>query len=172
MRITSYATKTLPFYSAEGKQLAEMILPEAIRPGFQRRGGFSDSGLYYKGAGILYAGHLSDRLLPGMVKTGETSCAYQKYQVIYPALYGRYGIFAFRHQPVFRDLEGGCGPKEENLLWMQRHFARSAIEGEIEVLPTPVEGHHIYVYRLKELKGSYRDTVHLLKYECLLLGTL
>ena len=164
MKPAPFYTKVVPFYDREGRKMGEIALPEAIRPSFQRRGGFSDSGLYYKGAGILYAGHLADRLLPGMVKTGETPCLYQKYQVIYPALYGRYGIFAFRHQPVFQDFEGGCGPKEENLIWMQKHFARTAIEGEVRVLPTPVEGHRIYVYRLKELEGSYRDTLHLLKY--------
>jgi len=164
MKFAPFYTKTVPLCSAEGEQFDEVALPEAVRPCFQRRGAFSDSGLYYKGAGILYSGHLADRLLPGMLQTGESPCPYQKYRVIYPALYGRYGIFAFRHQPVFRDLEGGCGPKERNLLWMQKRFLFSAIDGEIDVLPTPLEDHHIYVYRLKEPEGSYRDTLRLLEY--------
>lgn len=164
MRPVPFYAKAVPFYDPEGRQIGETALPEAIRPSFQRRGGFSDSGFYYKGAGIFYAGHLADRLLPGMVKTGETSCVYQKYQVIYPALYGRYGIFTFRHQPVFRDFEGGCGPKERNLVGMQKRFFYSAIDGEIEVLPTLDRDHHIYRYRLKERQGSYRDTARLLEY--------
>lgn len=164
MKPVPFYTKAVPFYDLKGCQIGETVLPEPIRPSFHRRGGFSDSGLYYKGAGILYAGHLTDRLLPGMVKTGETACVYQKYQVIYPSFYGRYGIFAFRHQPVFRDFEGGCGPKEQNLLWMQQHFYYSAIEGEVEVLPTADKNHQIYVYRLKEREGSYRDTIRLLEY--------
>ena len=111
MKLSPFYAKAVPFCEASGKQLDEVTLPEAVRPTFHKRGGFSDSGFYYKGAGILYCGHLSDRILPGMLQIGENNCPYQKYQVIYPLLYGKFGIFAFRHQPVFRDYEGGCGPK-------------------------------------------------------------
>lgn len=164
MKFVPFYTKTIPVYSETGRLLDEIALPEAIRPGFQRRGGFSDSGVYYKGAGILYGGHLANALHPGLLQTGENRCPYQKYQVLYPHLYGRYGIFTFRHQPVFSDHEGGCGPKENNLLRMQRLFQFSAIDGEIAVLGTPLPGHAIYAYRLKEQSGSYRDTARLLEY--------
>ena len=110
MKFVPFYTKTVPVYSETGRQLDEILLPEAIRPGFQRRGGFSDSGVYYKGAGILYGGHLANELRPGLLQMGENRCLYQKYQVLYPRLYGKYGIFTFRHQPVFSDYEGGCGP--------------------------------------------------------------
>ena len=164
MKLSPFYAKAVPFCEASGKQLDEVTLPEAVRPTFHKRGGFSDSGFYYKGAGILYCGHLSDRILPGMLQIGENHCPYQKYQVIYPLLYGKFGIFAFRHQPVFRDYEGGCGPKEKNIVWMQLRFQYSAIEGEVEALSTPIKEHFIYRYRLRKIHGGYRDTVRLLEY--------
>jgi len=171
MKITSFTQNVIPVYSSSGEQLDEILLPEAIRPVFRRRGGYAASGLYYKGSGIIYSGHTSNQILPGMLKTGENTAAYpgnapiyQKYQVLYPRLYGKFGIFTFQHQPIFSDFEGGCGPKEANLAHMQRRFFYSAIEGDIQTLPTPVPGHQIYVYRHREVQGNYGDTLRLIEY--------
>ena len=47
---------------------------------------------------------------------------------------------------------------------MQKKFERSAIQEILDVLETPIEGHRIYAFRLKELQGSYKDTIHLISY--------
>ncbi len=99
-----------------------------------------------------------------MIRLSENSVAYQRYTVVYPELYQKFGIFSFPHQPVFSDCEGGCGPKEENLPVMQERFALSAIREIVDVVETPLSHHRIYVFRLKELQGSYKDTVNLIEY--------
>ena len=162
--LTKFETDKIPVYNAAGLQIDEILLPEAIRPSHHRRGGFSETGAYYKGAGIIYSGHFTNKMPEGMIQVNQSTIPYQKYHVLYPSIYNKFGIFAFPHQPIFNDFEGGCGPKEENLLPMQQDFAYSAIDGEIEVLDTPFPNHKIYKYRLKDLSGSYKDTLQLLEY--------
>lgn len=145
-------------------QIDEVILPERITPVPRRRCGVSDGHTYYKGAGIIYQGHYANEPDASMIRLSENPIAYQRYSVVYPRLYQKYGIFTFCHQPVFSDFEGGCGPKEENLPAMQEKFALSAMQEIVDVLETPFPDHKIYVYRLKELRGSYLDTLNLIEY--------
>lgn len=96
--------------------------------------------------------------------TALERCLTEIFQGIYPGLYRKYGIFQFNHQPCFSDFEGGCGKKEQNILYIQQHFQYSAIEQIIDIIPVPIENHSIYVYRMKELKGNYMDTIRLIEY--------
>lgn len=159
-----FSTNKVPIIDINGKVLEQIILPELIKPVPRRRCGYSEKGLYYKGAGIVYTGHFVNELTDGMKMVKETGMMYEKYNVIYPGLYRKYGIFQFNHQPCFSDFEGGCGKKEQNILYIQQHFLYSAIEQIIDVIPVPIENHSIYVYRMKELKGNYMDTIRLIEY--------
>ena len=109
-----FSSSAVPIISIDGKKEDEIKLPEKIYPVPRRRCGISKMGLHYKGAGIIYTGHYvndydpEDSRLSLVEKTG---ISYEKYHVIYPALYRRYGIFLFLHQPIFSDFEGACGKK-------------------------------------------------------------
>ncbi len=166
MELTDFLLQTdrVPILDYRGVQIDEGVLPEAITPVPRRRCGISESHTYYKGAGIIYQGHYVNEMSPNLLCLKENPIAYQRYTVVYPEVYQKYGIFTFCHQPVFMDYEGGCGPKEQNLLWMQERFARSAIEEIVDVIDVPLEGHKIYGFRLKEMQGSYKDTIALMEY--------
>lgn len=166
MELTDYLLRTdrVPILDYMGVQIDEAALPEVITPVPRRRCGISEKHTYYKGAGIIYQGHYVNELDASMVCVCENPVVYQRYSVAYPCLYQKYGIFTFCHQPVFSDYEGGCGPKEENLLCMQKKFVRSAIEEIVDVLDVPLEGHRIYAFRLKQMQGSYKDTIALIEY--------
>ncbi len=157
-------TDRVPILDNRGVQIDEVALPEKITPVPRRRCGVSEGHTYYKGAGIIYQGHYANECDGRMIRLSENSVAYQRYTVVYPELYQKFGIFSFPHQPVFSDCEGGCGPKEENLPVMQERFALSAIREIVDVVETPLSHHRIYVFRLKELQGSYKDTVNLIEY--------
>lgn len=157
-------TDRVPILDERGVQIDEVALPEKITPVPRRRCGVSEGHTYYKGAGIIYQGHYANEPDGHVLRLSENPVAYQRYTVIYPELYQKYGIFTFLHQPIFSDYEGGCGKKEENLPIMQKKFERSAIQEILDVLETPIEGHRIYAFRLKELQGSYKDTIHLISY--------
>ena len=159
-----FSTDTIPVIDAAGAKIAEIRLKEKIRPVPRRRCGISEQNLYYKGAGILYTGHFVNQHDETVKLVSEQDVLYEKYHVVYPALYRRFGIFTFPHQPIFSDCEGGCGKKEANLLTMQKNFQFSAIEEITDVLDTPLEHHSIYVYRMKTLSGGYHDTVRLIEY--------
>ena len=154
----------VPILDERGVQIDEVALPEKITPVPRRRCGVSEGHTYYKGAGIIYQGHYANEPDGHVLRLSENPVAYQRYTVVYPGLYQKYGIFTFRHQPIFSDYEGGCGTKEENLPVMQERFAMSAIREIVDVLETPLPRHRIYVFRLKELQGSYKDTVNLIEY--------
>ena len=157
-------TDRVPILDDRGVQIDEVALPEKITPVPRRRCGVSEAHTYYKGAGIIYQGHYANEPDVHTLRLSENPIAYQRYTVVYPELYQKYGIFTFRHQPIFSDYEGGCGPKEENLPVMQESFAMSAIREIVDVLETPLPHHRIYAYQLKELQGSYKDTVNLIEY--------
>ncbi|MDE5718563.1 MAG: hypothetical protein K2I53_13280, partial [Lachnospiraceae bacterium] len=157
-------TDRVPILNEMGVQIDEAPLPEMITPVPRRRCGISESHTYYKGAGIIYQGHFANQCDGRMIRLSENPVAYQRYSVAYPGLYQKYGIFTFCHQPIFTDYEGGCGPKEENLTAMQERSGLSAIQEIVDVLETPLENHKIYAFRLKELQGSYKDTVNLIEY--------
>lgn len=157
-------TDRVPILDERGVQLDEVALPEKITPVPRRRCGVSERHTYYKGAGIIYQGHYANEPDGHVLRLSENPVAYQRYTVVYPGLYQKYGIFTFRHQPIFSDYEGGCGPKEENLPVMQEKFALPAIREIVDVLETPLPRHRIYAFRLKELQGSYKDTVNLIEY--------
>lgn len=57
-----------------------------------------------------------------------------------------------------------AGKKEQNLIAMQKKFHYSAIAEIVDVLPTPLPEHFIYVYRMKEVTGNYYDTLRLIEY--------
>ncbi len=162
--LMKFSTSNIPIFNAAGLKLDEIVLPEAIRPARHRRGGFSENGTYYKGTGIIYTGHFSNSLQPGMLEINQSTIPYQKYQVLYPNLYNKFGIFTFPHQPIFNDFEGGCGPKEENILTLLPQFEFAAIEKDVEVIDIPLAAHKIYKYRFRKLSGSYLNTMELLEY--------
>ena len=170
--INNRATDTIPIYDSSGSQLEEIHLKERIMPIPTKRGGFAASGLYYKGAGIVYRNHLecNNEYVRRMDSTGEvqiigkTGLVYENLIVCNPKLVGRFGIFIFKHQPIFSDYEGGCGIKEQRLVTNRNEFELNAIEEIIDVIPTGIENHNIYCYRLKKLKGGIADTVNLIRY--------
>lgn len=160
----SFYTKTIPIIEANGKKIDEIILNEKIKPVPRRRCGISETGLYYKGAGIIYTSHYVNELQDTIQLIEKTSNLYEKYHVVNPALFRRYGIFMFQHQPCFSDFEGGCGNKEKKLIQMQEKFYYSAIEEITDVIPTAIPDHNIYIYKIKDVKGSYKDTLKLIEY--------
>lgn len=157
-------TDVIPVYNCRGKKIDEIVLKEKIKPVPRRRCGFSDRGVYYKGAGIVYTGHYVNEYDELLKLVENTGVEYEKYNVINSALFRKFGIFTFRHQPCFSDYEGGCGKKERRLLVMQDKFEFSAISEILSVIDIPVEDHSIYEYRLKELRGNYKDTLRLIEY--------
>lgn len=161
-------TDIVSIFKATGEKIDEVRLPEKIMPIPAKRGGFSEGGIYYKGSGIVYRNHLTNELMDktsGSEKIiGQTGLVYEKYLACYTELVGRFGIFAFPHQPIFTDYEGGCGRKEQRLIINQEIFERSAIEEIIDVIPTGIAEHNIYAYRLKAVKGGIEDTILLIEY--------
>lgn len=157
-------TDVIPIYDSKGSRIDEIVLKEKIKPVPRRRCGFSNRGVYYKGAGIVYTGHFVNEYEKPLKLVASTGAVYEKYNVINTTLFRKFGIFTFRHQPCFSDYEGGCGIKEKNILGMQKRFAYSAIDEILSVIDTPLEGHYIYEYRLKELSGNYKDTLRLIEY--------
>ncbi len=164
MNDLKFSTNTIPIINDSGRIIDKVVLPEMIWPVPRRRCGYSESGIYYKGAGIIYTGHYVNELDEHVKLVLETGSAYEKYNVIYPNLFRRFGIFTFRHQPCFSDYEGGCGKKEKNLINMVKSFELSAIEEIIDVIDLPIDNHNIYSYRMKKLKGDYHDTLRLIEY--------
>lgn len=157
-------TDVIPIYNSKGVKIDQIVLKEKIKPVPRRRCGFSERDVYYKGAGIVYTGHFVNKYEEPLKLTASTDTVYEKYNVINPVLFRKFGIFTFKHQPCFSDYEGGCGIKEKNLLVMQEKFAYSAIDEILSVIDTPLKGHCIYEYRLKKLKGNYKDTLKLIEY--------
>ena len=47
---------------------------------------------------------------------------------------------------------------------MQEKFELSAIKEITDIVKVPLDGHCIYGYRLKEIQGSYRDTLRFIEY--------
>ena len=160
----TFQTDTIPVYNIEGQKVHEIHLPEKITPMVSKRGGFSDTNTYYKGAGITYQSHIVNQCKPGMKVLEKTNIVYEKYAVCYPKLVGRFGIFLFPHQAVFSDMEGGCGKKEMRLMENQKSFELSAIKEITDVIPTGIENHNIYAYRLKEKGAQSFDIVALIEY--------
>lgn len=157
-------TDIIPIFDMNGNQLDEIKLPEKIIPTPRRRCGCSKSHTFYKGAGIIYRGNYANSTGDNMIVVSKNACEYQKYYVVHPKVYQKFGIFTFCHQPVFSDCEGGCGKKEKNLPALQEKFALSAIDEITGIIKVPIDGHNIYIYRLKEIKGSYKDTISFIEY--------
>lgn len=160
----TFQTNAIPVYSISGKREQEIILPEKIMPLASKRGGFGESGLYYKGAGIVYQNHVVNEYDRNMKLIDKTNIVYEKYSVCYPHLAGKFGIFPFPHQAIFSDWEGACGRKEQALLENQRRFELSAIEEITDVIPTGIPDHNIYVYRLKKVSAGPLDVINLIEY--------
>ncbi len=159
-----YHTSSVPIFNSKGQKIDEVALPQVVTPVPRRRCCISDNNVYYKGAGIIYTGHFVNECENPLQLLDETGGLYEKYHVIYPSLFHKYGIFTFQHQPIFSDFEGGCGKKEKKLLEMQQSFMFSAIDEIIDIIPIPLEDHAIYVYTLKQTKGNYLDTINLIEY--------
>ena len=166
-------TDTIAVIDVTGEQVDEIHLKDTIIPIPTKRGGFSHNGLYYKGAGIVYRNHLgcdqipdgcTEQSVPVAKIIGKTRLIYENLILCYPNLVGKHGIFLFPHQPIFSDCEGGCGKKEQRLVENLKNFDRSAIEELVDIIPTGVENHMIYCYKLREVKGCVKDTVELLRY--------
>lgn len=171
-KICTKLTDKIPIYNSSGEKLDEIILKEKIMPIPNKRGAFSTSGNYYKGSGIVYRNHLecdknikeidNDIRKPQIL--GTTGIVYENLIACYPEIVGKFGIFTFRHQPVFSDYEGGCGIKEKKLVKNFKEFELNAIEEIVDVIPTRIENHNIYCYRLKKIRGNITDTVVLIRY--------
>lgn len=157
-------TNIIPFMDKHGKILHEISLPENVIPIISKRTAVSDKGIYYKGAGTIYTCHFANEIDENAKMICKTGIIYEQYKVTYLNLCGKYGIFDFPHQPMFTDREGGCGPKEKNLLNMQKRFAYSAISEIVDVLDTGIPDHNIYAYKLKDARGSLSDTCNLIEY--------
>lgn len=171
--LNNRATDLIPIYDSLGNQINELKLKEKIIPIPTKRGGFAESGLYYKGAGVVYRNHLIYKKEGGNEQNtidekvqiiGKTGLVYENLIACYPNLIGNFGIFNFRHQPIFSDMEGGCGIKEQNIVTNQKEFELSAIEEIEDVIPTGIDNHNIYVFRLKKLNGGINETIELLRY--------
>lgn len=171
--LTNKATNVIPFYDSYGKQIKEISLKEKIIPIPNKRGGFAESGLYYKGAGIVYRNHLMFKREDVDERSicsekfqiiGKTGLVYENLIVCYPDLIGKFGIFDFKHQPIFSDREGGCGRKEEKLVENFKSFELNAIDEIVDVIPTGINNTNIYCYKLREVKGNISDTIELIRY--------
>lgn len=168
--ICTRVTNVVPIYNSLGEKLDEIILREKIMPIPTKRGGFAESGNYYKGAGIVYRNHLecdnkyAEKNNSQAQIIGRTGLVYENLVACYTELVGRFGIFTFKHQPIFSDYEGGCGIKEKKLEAHQKAFELNAIDEILNVIPTGIANHSIYCYRLKNLKGNIKDTVNLIRY--------
>ncbi len=157
-------TDIVPIYTTDGIKLDEIKLPEKIMPTPRRRCGCSKNHIFFKGAGIIYRGNFTNKPTDKMIIVSQNGNEYQKYYVVHPKVFHKFGIFMFPHQPIFSDFEGGCGKKEKNLLAMQKKFELSAIEEITNVIEIPVSEHSIYSYRLKDIQGSYKNTIQLIEY--------
>jgi len=159
-----YFTKRVPIINEKCEKIEEIVLKEQVYPIPRRRCAISNTGIYYKGAGIIYTSHFVNEYSDNLRLVSETGIVYEKYNVVYPSLFRKYGIFTFKHQPCFSDFEGGCGEKEKNIIRMQEAFDLSAIKEIVNVIDTPLKDHCIYSYRIKELKGNYHNTLTLMEY--------
>lgn len=157
-------TDIVPIYNSMGTKEHEIVLPEKIMPLISKRGGFSDTGLYYKGAGIVYQSHFVNRYGRAERVLNKSNIIYEKYQVCFPNLAGKFGIFLFPHQVIFSDMEGACGKKEIRILENQKHFELSAIEEITDVIPTGIKDQNIFVYRLKQVQAEPLAAADLLEY--------
>lgn len=157
-------TDTIPIYNINGILIDEIKLPEKITPTPRRRCGCSKNHIFFKGAGIIYRGNYTNSINDKMIIVSQNASEYQKYYVVHPKVFHKFGIFTFPHQPIFSDCEGGCGKKEKNILKMQEKFELSAIEEILNVIDVPIHEHNIYCYRLKEVQGSYKNTLQLIEY--------
>ncbi len=167
------ATDTIPIINAEGKALDVIKLKEKIMPIPNKRGCFSERGLYFKGSGIVYTNHLgcdktfdinqSNNVSSAKI-IGRTRLVYENLLLCYPHLVDRFGIFTFQHQPIFSDFEGACGKKEKRIVDNTKHFELNSIEEIVDIIPTGIEDTYIYCYKLKSIKGNISDMVRLIEY--------
>lgn len=163
-KMISVGTSIVPIYDADGKKIHEVKLPERVIPLPYKRTAVSDNGIYYKGCGIVYRKHMVNQQENNMRILGHSGIIYEKYVVSYTNLVGRFGIFAFPHQPIFSDWEGTCGKKELKLLENQKQFEMSAIQEITAVIPTGIKDSNIYAYRLKNVKAEPMDIIKLIEY--------
>lgn len=159
-----YTTNKISVYDIKGEMIKEVQLPETITPIPAKRTGISESGLLYKGAGIVYQKHLSNDIGAGARKIGDSRIIYEKYMITYPHLIGKYGIFIFRHQPIFDDMEGGCGTKERKIVENINVFEMSAVKEIVNIISVGIEEANVYVYNLKDVSASPLDVIDLIEY--------
>lgn len=159
-----YTTDKVLIYDIDGSVSGEVKLPERIMAIPAKRTGISETGLYYKGSGIVYQKHLVNEISPDVKLIGKSGIVYEKYVVTYPNLIGKYGIFKFPHQPVFYDLEGACGTKEKRILKNINNFELSAIDEIINVINIEDIDSCVYVYRMKKVNASPDDITELIEY--------
>lgn len=159
-----YATDKVKIYDIKGNVTDEIKLPERIMAIPAKRTGISESGLYYKGSGIVYQKHLVNDVSSDMKFICNSGIIYEKYVVAYPEIIGKYGIFKFPHQPVFDDMEGACGTKEKRIIENVGKFELSAIDEIVNMIDTGITNSNIYVYRLKKVNASPDDITDLIEY--------
>lgn len=159
-----YITDKVAIYDIKGNVISEVRLPEKIMAIPAKRTGIAESGLYYKGSGVVYQKHLVNEINADVKLLGKSGIIYEKYIVTYPNLIGKYGIFEFRHQPMFDDMEGACGTKEKKIIENAGKFELSAIDEVVNVIDTGIMNSSIYVYKLKKVNASPDDITELIEY--------
>lgn len=151
-------------YDCDGKKISEVKLPEKIVTLPQKRGGYGDSGLYYKGSGCIYKSHNVNEPDTRYKLLGRTGLLYEKYAISNQNLVGMKGIFTFKHQPIFSDFEGGCGPKEKKVVENFKTFEMTSIEEIVDIISVGIEDHDIYVYKYKDVSGNVLCLKELIEY--------
>ena len=70
-------TDVIPIYDSKGSRIDEIVLKEKIKPVPRRRCGFSNRGVYYKGAGIVYTGHFVNEYEKPLKLVASTGAVYE-----------------------------------------------------------------------------------------------
>lgn len=153
----------LNVYDTNCDVLAEIFLPD-LKFVNGRTSLDEKTGLYYKGAGTLYTHHYSLEEKYNVIKKIDIN--YIGYEVCNDNWKGKFGIFLERYQPAFTDPVGGCGKKEEKIVWNSMHFGRSAI-----VVKDVIDFHNsikIYALEYRNGKTKWLNNPHMGKVRYLL----
>lgn len=161
-------SKEIPIYDFNGNLVDKVTLPEKISY-VSGRTSKSESGIFYKGAGVEYSGHCM--LTHGMDDAPRDFDNIQPSEVPYisfigekKAYKGKTGIFLEKYQPYFSDYIGGCGPKEENLVFTAKNLPSYVLGIEVlDILDTPIPNHKIYKCEcLSERNGNLPEPLDLI----------
>jgi hypothetical protein len=129
-------------YDNNGEVTQVLNLPEYLTP-VSGRVSKSDSGAYYKGAGVSYSYQLAIKPDPSYTVVEKSDVFYCGYVVRNPKFEGKVGIFQDKYQPYFSDFIGTCGPKELKLIKNAREFDRAGVS-LLDYVEHDTENHQYY----------------------------